>query len=460
LRALRSDAAREAFDAMLLPLLAAFAKGPEPERALLRWEQLLTNLPSAVNLFRLLEARPALGELLARILGLAPPLADALARRADLLDPLIDASAFDLPGSTEELIAQLSRGEADDDYERLLGRVRRRVGEMRFKLGVQLIEGSRDPIEVGQALCRVAEAALAVLARAATTEFERVHGKVPGGDLLIMGYGRLGGGVLTHASDLDVVFLFTGDHLSESDGARPLGATLYFNRLAQRVVAALSVPTAEGALYEVDTRLRPSGAQGPISVSIDAFERYQRESAWTWEHMALGRARVLHGPEAGRAALQQVIRSVLEMDRDPAKLRAGVLEMRTTMAQHKPARTPLDIKLARGGLVDIEFITHYLQLRDHLGLTPAIPEALAALAEAGKLDPAICEAHRTQARFLVAARLLMPDGEEPPASARAVLASACEQGDWTCLTEKLAESRRVVAAAWQATFGEELEIDR
>ncbi|WP_374591970.1 bifunctional [glutamine synthetase] adenylyltransferase/[glutamine synthetase]-adenylyl-L-tyrosine phosphorylase [Novosphingobium sp.] len=460
LRALRSDAAREAFDAMLLPLLAAFAKGPEPERALLRWEQLLTNLPSAVNLFRLLEARPALGELLARILGLAPPLADALARRADLLDPLIDASAFDLPGSTEELIAQLSRGEADDDYERLLDRVRRRVGEMRFKLGVQLIEGSRDPIEVGQALCRVAEAALAVLARAATTEFERVHGKVPGGDLLIMGYGRLGGGVLTHASDLDVVFLFTGDHLSESDGARPLGATLYFNRLAQRVVAALSVPTAEGALYEVDTRLRPSGAQGPISVSIDAFERYQRENAWTWEHMALGRARVLHGPEAGRAALQQVIRSVLEMDRDPAKLRADVLEMRTTMAQHKPAKTPLDIKLARGGLVDIEFITHYLQLRDHLGLTPAIPEALAALAEAGKLDPAICEAHRTQARFLVAARLLMPDGEEPPASARAVLASACEQGDWTCLTEKLAESRRVVAAAWQATFGEELEIDR
>ena len=459
LRALRSDAAREAFDAMLLPLLAAFAKGPEPERALLRWEQLLTNLPSAVNLFRLLEARPALGELLARILGLAPPLADALARRADLLDPLIDASAFDLPGSTEELIAQLSRGEADDDYERLLDRVRRRVGELRFKLGVQLIEGSRDPREVGQALCRVAEAALSVLADAATAEFERVHGKVPGGELLIVGYGRLGGGVLTHASDLDVVFLFTGDHSAESDGDRPLGATLYFNRLAQRVVAALSVPTAEGALYEVDTRLRPSGAQGPISVSIDAFARYQRENAWTWEHMALARARVLHGPAAAREQLHQVIRTVLEMPRDPDKLRSDVLEMRATMAQHKPAKSALDIKLVRGGLVDVEFITHYLQLRDHVGLAPAVPEALAALMRDGKLDPAICAAHRTQARFLVAARLFMPDGEEPPASAQAVLASACEAGDWAGLTEQLAESRRVVAAAWHAAFGEVLEIE-
>ena len=457
LRALRSEAAREAFDAMLLPLLAAFAKAPEPERALLRWEELLTNLPSAVNLFRLLEARPALGQLLARILGLAPPLADALARRADLLDPLIDASAFDLPGSVEDLIVQLSRGEVDDDYERLLGRVRRRVGELRFKLGVQLIEGSRDPMEIGQALSRVAEAALVVLAQAATAEFERVHGKVPGGELLIMGYGRLGGGVLTHASDLDLVFLFTGDHGAESDGGRPLGATLYFNRLAQRVIAALSVPTAEGALYEVDTRLRPSGAQGPIAVSLDAFERYQRESAWTWEHMALARARVLHGPEQGRAALDAIVRAVLQIERDPDKLRADVLEMRATMAQHKPAKGALDVKLARGGLVDIEFITHYLQLRDHQALVPSISAALGGLAEAGRLDPGIVEAHGVLGRFLIAARLLAPDAEEPPPAARAVLASACQCDDWDSLLARLSESRRTVAAGWKAVFGEDLE---
>ncbi|MBN8502757.1 MAG: glutamine-synthetase adenylyltransferase, partial [Sphingomonadales bacterium] len=209
---------------------------------------------------------------------------------------------------------------------------------------------------------------------------------------------------------------------------------------------------------EVDTRLRPSGAQGPIAVSLDAFDRYQHESAWTWEHMALARARVLHGPAEGRQALQDVIRGVLEMSRDPAKLRSDALEMRENMARHKSAKGPLDVKLARGGLVDIEFITHYLQLRDHVALVPAIPDALAELVEAGLLPHGIRAAHRALARFLVAARLLMPDGETPPDSARLVLASACECADWTCLTDILTESRQVVATAWAATFGEQLEI--
>ncbi len=458
LRALRSEAARAAYDAIQLPLLTALAKAPEPDRALLRWEQLLANLPSAVNLFRLLEARPALLELLARILSLAPPLADALARRADLLDPLIDASAFDLPGSVAELAAEFASGEVDGDYQHMLDHVRRKVSERRFALGVQLIEGARDPMEIGQALSRVAEAALDVLARAATAEFERAHGKVPGGQLMVMGYGRLGGGVLTHASDLDLVFLFTGDHAADSDGARPLGATLYFNRLAQRVIAALSVPTAEGALYEVDTRLRPSGEQGPIAVSLDSFERYQRESAWTWEHMALARSRVLFGPGAGRARLEGIVRQVLTMPRDAEKLRADVHEMRSTMARHKPARGALDVKLARGGLVDIEFITHYLQLRDHQGLNPSMGAAVAQLAEAGLLPGDVQAAHGMLGRFLIAARLLAPDAQEPPPAARAVLAKACQCGDWDALTSALAESRAAVARAWAATFGETLEI--
>lgn len=459
LRALRSEAARAAYDAIQLPLLTALAKSPEPERAVLRWEQLLTNLPSAVNLFRLLEARPALLELLARILSLAPPLADALARRADLLDPLIDASAFDLPGSVADLSAEFTLGDDDADYQQVLDHVRRKVGDRRFALGVQLIEGVRDPMEIGQALSRIAEAALHVLATAATAEFERIHGKVPGGELVVMGYGRLGGGVLTHASDLDLVFLFTGDHAGESDGARPLGATLYFNRLAQRVIAALSVPTAEGALYEVDTRLRPSGEQGPIAVSLDSFERYQRESAWTWEHMALARSRVLFGPAPGRSQLEGIIHQVLTMPRDAAKLRGDVLEMRRTMAQHKPGKGELDVKLARGGLVDIEFVTHYLQLRDHLALLPSIGAAVGGLVKAGLLKADVQAAHGMLGRFLIAARLLAPDAELPPAAARAVLAKACQCGDWDSLLAALGESRAAVARAWATTFGEALETD-
>ncbi|MFM5931595.1 MAG: glutamine-synthetase adenylyltransferase, partial [Novosphingobium sp.] len=425
----------------------------------LRWEDLLTRLPSAINLFHLLEARPGLLELLAKVLGLAQPLADALALRADLLDPLIDATAFALPGEVGALAAEFAEGEADDDYERLLDRVRRKVGEKRFALGVQLVDAMTDPVAIARAYARIAEAALAVLAGATIAEFERVHGRIEGSDLVILGLGRLGGGALTHASDLDLVYVFTGAHDGESDGDRPLGATLYFNRLAQRIGAALSVPTAEGALYEVDTRLRPSGTQGPLAVSLDSFERYQREEAWTWEHMALTRARTIFGPEQDQAALDGIVRAVLTRPRDAEKLRADVLAMRSEMARHKAAKGPLDAKLARGGLVDVEFIVHYLQLRDGVGLTPDLPEAIAALAREGLVPADLGGAHDAMTRLLVAARLLAPDSQVPPPGPRAALASACQCDDWDCLIDGFAGARQVVARAWQTVFGEPLELD-
>ena len=463
LRALRSDAARTAFEAIQPALLAAFAAAPEPERALLRWEQLLTNLPSAVNLFRLLEARPALLQLLARILSLAPPLADELTRRADLLDPLIDASAFDLPGDVATLVADFAAREAGDDYQRLLDQVRRKVGEIRFALGVQLIAddfagGLRDPLEIAAALSRTAEAALIALAEATIDEFTRAHGRIAGADLVILGLGRLGGGALTHASDLDLIYLFTGEHAAESDGPRPLGATLYFNRLAQRVSAALSVPTAEGALYQVDTRLRPSGAQGPLAVSFGSFDRYQNELAWTWEHMALTRARPLFGPPVGQAKLAAIIAGVLRKPRDAAQLKQDVLAMRAEIARHKPAKGPLDAKLARGGLVDVEFLVHYLQLREGVGLVPDLAQAIAALVGTGLLPEAINSAHIMMSRLLIAVRLLAPDAATPPPAARAVLAKACGSRDWDAVVVSLTEARAAVRAAWAEVFGQKLEI--
>ncbi len=461
LRALRSDAARAAYDAIQPQLLAALAAAPEPDRAMLRWEQMLTNLPSAVNLFRLLEARPGLLQLLVRILSLAPPMADELARRADLLDPLIDASAFELPGDVAALIDAFAAGEADDDYQRILGRVRRKVGEQRFTLGVQLIEAATDPLAISAALARIAEAAIIVLADATLAEFQRQHGRIAGSELVILGLGRMGGGALTHASDLDLVYLFTGDFAAGSDGARPLGATQYYNRLSQRISAALSVPTAEGALYEVDTRLRPSGDQGPLAVSFDSFARYQTEQAWSWEHMALCRARVLYGSQAARDALVGIVSQALLQPRDPAKLRADVLEMRRAMARHKPARGPLDVKLARGGLVDLEFLTHFLQLRDGAGLpgalTPFLRDALHLFGEAGLLPRSLGAAHDVMTRLLVAMRLLAPDTQQPPPAAQRALAKACACGDWDGLLAALDIARTDVAAAWQEIFGEIME---
>ena len=456
-RALRSPEARAAFARILPALCEALAAAPDPERALVRWETLLSALPSAINVFRLLEARPALLALLVRILAHAPALADELARRVELLDPLIDRSAFDLPGSVAIIAASLLPHESEADYQQRLDTARREVGERRFALGAQLVEGTSDALAVAGALSRIAEAAIAVLGAAAVAEFERVHGRVPGSRLAILGLGRLGGAALTHASDLDLVFLFSGEHTGESDGGRPLGATLYFNRLAQRVIAALSVPTAAGALYEVDARLRPSGAHGPIAVSFASFARYQREEAWTWEHMALTRARPVYGSADDRHELEAIIGEVLQMARDPDMLRADVLAMRAEMAAHKPPRGVFDAKLLRGGLVDLEFVVHFLQLRDHVGLTPDLGAACDALVEAGALAPGIRAAHDLMTRMLVAGRLFAPDSSYPPQASRKLVARAAGCADWQTLLDEFAAARESVAGEWLRIFGSELE---
>lgn len=457
IRALRSEAARGAFEALLPALLERFAKAPDPVQALNRWERVLAAAPSALNLFRLLEARPALLDQLVRILILAPPLADALGRRPELLDALIDKTALDLPGSVADLAAEMERGETGDDYERKLDRIRIVTGEERFALGLQTIAAVHDPLEIATALARTAEAALLVAQAAAEEEFARVHGRVPGRELVVLGLGRFGGGALTYASDLDVIYLFSGDFEGESDGDRPLGVTLYFNRLAQRVSAALSVPTAEGALYEVDTRLRPQGAQGPLAVSFQSFEGYQKNEAWTWEHMALTRARPLTGSSAVRQQLQTIIDGVLRQERDPEKLRTDALKMRAEMARHKPAKGPLDAKLARGGLVDLEFLIHYLQLRERTAFNPRLGIAVDELVAQGLLPPAVVEARLLMTRLLVAGRLLSPDLAEPGADAAQALAEACGQSDFATLLQSFTAARREVAAAWADAFGEKLE---
>ena len=457
IRALRSEAAREAFESLLPALLERLAAAPEPAQALNRWERVLAASPSAINLFNLLNQRPALLDQLVRILVLAPTLADELGRRPELLDTLIDRRALDLPGGVDEIAERMSDRHDRSDYEHRLDRIRRITGELRFALGLQTIAAVHDPLAIGAALSRTAEAALRTAQAAAVEEFENVHGRVPESELVVLGLGRLGGGMLTHASDLDVIYLFTGDFGGESDGRRPLGVTHYFNRLAQRVTAALSVPTAEGALYEVDTRLRPQGAQGPLAVSFDSFARYQREDAWTWEHMALARARPLTGSHAAQAALQGIIADVLQRPRDPDTLKADVLRMRAEMAAHKPARGILDAKLRRGGLVDLEFLVHFIQLRERTGFDPDLGKAVDILVAAGFVSPALRKALALMTSMLIAARLLAPETSEPPAAAAAALAESCGFPDLPALLHAFDSARQEVAEAWADSFGEPLE---
>ncbi len=447
LRAIRSDAARDALEAVLPRLIEGLGAAADPMRAINRLTTLIERLPSALNLFRLLEAQPNLLALLTNVLIHAPTLADQLAHRADHLDRLIDATAFEPPGSVDDLLAEM---QMPDDLERQLDHVRRIVGEHRFALGVQIIEGASDPLAAAGGYARVAEAAIRAVSAATITAFESAHGRVPGSELVIIALGRMGGAELTHASDLDLVYLFTGRFDGESDGAKPLGAVLYFNRLAQRVTAGLSVPTAAGPLYDVDTRLRPSGAKGPLSVSLEGFRHYQLREAWTWEHMALTRARVVFGSAAALAQTEAVVAEALK--RTNRTLTADAAKMRADMAVHKPPRSDLDVKLIDGGLVDLEFAVHVLQLRHGCAFHPNLADAIAALVEAGHLPPSCVEAHAFMTRLLVTLRLVAPDLETPDPLTCALIARICGLGDWPKLLEALSRVRQDVTQSLRSVL--------
>jgi glutamate-ammonia-ligase adenylyltransferase len=447
-RALRSPAAQSAFEAMLPTMMRAIAAGPDPNHALNRFADIVERLSSGVNLFRLLEARPLLARDLALILSHAPVLADQLSRRPDLLDGLIDQSSFELPASAEAVAERLRSAMADQPYDGALDRARRIVNERRFALGVQLIAGRGDALDVARGYSDVAEGTIIALADAAEAEFRQTHGTIEGGELLLLGLGRLAGQSLTHVSDLDIIYIFDAPQGSKSNGRRSLSATDYFNRLANRITAALSVPTAAGPLYDVDTRLRPQGTKGMLAVSLEGFVEYQRNEAWTWEHMALCRSRPVRGSWAGRARLAAVVEGSLRAPHDSVKVRTDASRMRTEMARHKPPSGPLDIKLGPGGLVDLEFAIHTLQLTFGEGLDPRLERAIAGLAEAGLVDSSFDADLSLLARMLVVMRLVAPTGAEPPVQSRELIARQCGFEEWDMLLEAHADARQRIAQLW------------
>ncbi len=455
-RALRSPDAQHALEAVMPPLIEALGEQPDPRTAANRLDAFLEQLPAGVQFLGFLDANPKLIGLLARLLGVTPVLADALARTPDLFDVLLDPEAFAPLPDGDSLAEELRLFVGTVHLEDRLDRVRRWTAERRFQIGAQLIEGLTDPLDAATAYAGLADAAFAVLAPAVSEAFAEAHGHVGDSELLVLAFGRFGGRALTARSDLDIVFLFSGDHEAQSDGAKPLPATLYFNRLAQRLTAALSVPTAAGALYEVDTRLRPSGAQGLLAVTIDTFAAYQQQEAWTWEHMALTRARVVVGAPEARAATMAAIDAALHMDRDAAALRADVVKMRDEMEAHKPGAGLWDVKLGAGGLVDLEFVIHYLQLRDRTAFTPDLREACRQLIEAGELAPALLDAHDLQTRLLVMLRLVGPQAGSAVKFSADVgkrLAQSTGHADFAALESALKLAKAEVLGAWEAALG-------
>jgi glutamate-ammonia-ligase adenylyltransferase len=217
----------------------------------------------------------------------------------------------------------------------------------------------------------------------------------------------------------------------------------------------MSVPTAAGPLYDVDTRLRPEGKQGMLVVSLDAFADYQRREAWTWEHMALTRARPVFGSEAGRAKAAELVRSILTMSRDSSKVIADAAKMRDEIARHKPPSGELDVKLGPGGLVDLEFAVHVLQLTRGVGLDPSLEAAVRQLAEEGLIDTKIVGAQELLTRMLIAFRLVLPAGSGPPPETGALVARTCGFESWDALLAAHGQARQSISDLWNRIRGNE-----
>lgn len=355
--ALRSPRAVEILKRVWPRVDARLSEASNREEALSHFDAFLRGLPAGVQLFSLFEANPHLLDLVIDIVDTAPELGQYLSRNAGVFDAVIGGQFFgEWPGE-EALTAELSGALAEeDDYEKRLDRARVWAKEWNFRIGVHLLRGLEPADVAGQHYAHVAAAVVQGLWPFVVEEFADKHGAQPGRGAGVVAMGSLGAGRLTATSDLDLIVIFDPGDVESSEGPRPLAPRPYFARLTQALVTALSAPTAEGRLYQVDMRLRPSGRQGPVATALSAFTDYQRQEAWTWEHLALTRARPLTGEPSLLADIETVRREVLAKTRDPRKLREDVAEMRTRLHAAKPPRHWLDVGTGAGGLQDIDLL--------------------------------------------------------------------------------------------------------
>ena len=362
IRAMRSARARELLTKLTPQILAALAATPDPEAGFAQFDRFLSGLPSGVQLFSLFLARPEFLGLLARSLGSAPRLSLHLARNPSTLDALLDEDFLKTLPSRAQLDGNLAR-QMVGGYEEVLDGARRFAREEIFRVGVQIVDGAASADQAGPALADIAEAVIAGLLPRVEAELAATAGRMPGAGFAVIAMGKLGGREMTASSDLDLVFIYdVPPGIESSDGPKPLSPSLYFARLAQRLIAALTTPTAAGTLYEVDMRLRPTGNKGPVAVSLTSFADYHASESWTWEHMALTRARLVAGPPELCRRIAAEIRRRLTTTPDAAKVTADVGDMREKVAAQFPGRSIWDLKYAPGGLMDIEFIVQALQL--------------------------------------------------------------------------------------------------
>ena len=459
--ATRSERGRELFTRLAPRLLDAAAASGAPDAAFNRFVDFFSGLSSGVQVQSLLLAEPRLLDLLVKVLAYAPVLARTLARRPAVLDALLDPGFF-APFKAEDVRVIGEAAAAAGDFEATMDAVRRVHREQAFRIGVQVMSGVASAEEAGGAFAELADACIGALAPASLAEVERLAGRFPG-QTAVIALGKCGSREMTARSDLDLMTLYRAEGPGAASADKGWSAETFFGRFTQRLVAALSAPTAEGGLYEVDLQLRPSGTAGPVAVSFPAFEAYYERSAETWELLALTRARVAwaSSPAFAKAA-EQAIEAALRRPRDAAKTCADVLEMRALMELQRPPSGFWDLKLSPGGLVDIEFVAQYLQIV-HAGaggpLEAHTAAALQALASRGLASPAetrdLTAAWTLQQTLSQLLKLALPDNAEPdaePEGFRQMLARAGSSRDFAALRRKLESARNRARRAFVAVL--------
>jgi [glutamine synthetase] adenylyltransferase / [glutamine synthetase]-adenylyl-L-tyrosine phosphorylase len=456
-RALRGEQARKNLAELVPVIIDQFARVENPDAALAAFDHFLAGLRGGGRFLSLLRQNPDLVRFIALLLGTAPRLTDILAQHPHVIDPLIEPSSFAVLPEAMHLEVELARALAETrGYEDMLDAIRLFGQEHMFLIGARILSGSVAAEQAGEVFASLADVLIRALHARVEDDFIATHGRIRGQETAIVALGRLGAREMTASSDLDLIVIYDFDaEYPDSDGKRPLYGAQYFARLTQRLISGLTAQTNYGVLYQVDMRLRPSGRSGPLATQIGGFISYQEREAWTWEHMALTRARVVSASSAFGARVEAAIYDALCRKRDARAVAADVIEMRAAIAKEKGDAEPWDLKYAAGGLVDIEFTAQYLQLI-HAAEVPEILDTSTArmlekAARAGVLRPEDAEVLRPAVRLFhdltQILRLCLPGSFDPKTASAGVLgllARAADLPDFPALNAYVVETQRQV----------------
>jgi glutamate-ammonia-ligase adenylyltransferase len=466
-RGLKAETARRNLAELVPLLMVELARYDNPDVALTAFDHFLDGLHGGTLLFSLLRQNPDLLALVTLLLGTAPRLADIVADHPQVMDALLEPTFFGALPGPERLADGLAQSLAlADVYEDFLDRVRIFGQEHLFLIGTRILSGTVSAQQAGETFAGLADVVIRSLHDLVGKSFAENHGRISGQESAVLAMGKLGGREMTASSDLDliVIYDFDAEH-PESSGPRPLYGGQYFARLTQRLINAMTTPTNYGRLYEVDMRLRPSGRSGPVATSISAFENYQKTEAWTWEHMALTRARVVSASPEFARRVEGVIRQVLRSERDATTVAGDVVEMRRAIALEKGDKTVWDLKYVAGGLIDLEFVAQYLQLV-HASAHPQILDTstagvLTKAARLGLLSVEDAEVLRPAARLyhdLTQILRLCLAGPFDPDTASSellgLLVRAADVPDFATLEAHVLETQAQVRASFTRILGE------